>query len=49
MLSRSFCIPLLVFALLLRNPRLADSQSLPEAEGDVSDGESLDEKKAPGV
>ncbi|KAH8926896.1 MFS general substrate transporter, partial [Atractiella rhizophila] len=27
------CIPMLFFALLLRNPRLGDEQSLPEAEG----------------
>lgn len=29
------CVPLIVFALLLRNPRLSDEQSQPEAEKDV--------------
>lgn len=44
------CVPLLVFALLLKNPRLEDKQSLPEAEGYVSeDAESLEEKKVPVV
>ena len=38
------CVPLLAFALLLRDPRLGDEQSLPEAEGaapvDASGSES---------
>lgn len=29
------CIPLIVFALLLRNPKLSDQQSQPEAEKDI--------------
>jgi len=44
------CVPLLVFALLLKNPRLEDKQSLPEAEGYSSeDTDSLEEKKEPVV
>lgn len=46
----SLCVPLLVFALLLKNPRLEDKQSLPEAEGYSSeDTDSLEEKKEPVV
>lgn len=33
------CVPLIVFALLTRNPRLTDTQSIPGAEGFVSDSE----------
>lgn len=33
------CVPLIVFALLIRNPRLTDTQSIPGAEGWVSDSE----------
>lgn len=29
------CVPLITFSLLLRNPKLTDTQSLPEAEKDV--------------
>lgn len=33
------CVPLIAFALLTRNPRLTDTQSIPGAEGVVSDSE----------
>ncbi|PSR88583.1 hypothetical protein PHLCEN_2v5134 [Hermanssonia centrifuga] len=47
------CVPLLAFACLLRNPKLTDSQSLPQAEGETSseythdDGDSVKDQKFP--
>jgi SIT family siderophore-iron:H+ symporter-like MFS transporter len=43
------CVPLLAFALLLRNPRMGDEQTSPEAERDSvnSDAESLHDVKVP--
>jgi MFS transporter, SIT family, siderophore-iron:H+ symporter len=40
------CVPLLIFALLLRNPRLTDEQTAADAERsqDASDAESVDGK-----
>jgi MFS transporter, SIT family, siderophore-iron:H+ symporter len=35
------CVPLLIFALLLRNPRLNDEQSLPAEERPQVDGEKV--------
>ncbi|KIY46873.1 MFS general substrate transporter [Fistulina hepatica ATCC 64428] len=43
------CIPLLMFSLLLRNPRLTDSQSLPEAEASDTESVASDKKSATGA
>lgn len=43
------CVPLIVFACFLRDPKLGDEQSLPTAEGQVvkgDDGELVDQKSS---